>query len=249
MKHQPAKPKPADPAARREALAHALPVAAAQAFAFVCALFDTLDYFDYQLLVVVELLLVQLSIALTTAPNDILERFKQLALTAFVVAPAVLFFNAVLVQVALAPHGGNGAPPLDIVGSTLDHLTGDGLRYALGYLALGFGVAMLRACRDARPLEWWHRHVVSQSSIETAAFVLGTFALAPVVIARQTIHWVGALESTTIGIVMIAIMIAMRLAFTLIWNTMVRRGELNPLSELRTTPRQKRRSRRRNRAA
>ena len=54
--------KPAEPESPRARFATVLPIAAAQAFALWAALNDSLDYYDYQLLVAAELLLVQLSI-------------------------------------------------------------------------------------------------------------------------------------------------------------------------------------------
>jgi hypothetical protein len=221
MKNRRHEPKPALFAA---SLVRMLPVVAAQAFALWAALSDSLDYFDYQVLVVVELVLVQLSLALIAKPRARGERWRILATTTFVAGPAMLFFLALLVPIALETTD-DPATPMAIVDGTVGHLTGDGLRWALGYLALGFGIAIVQARFDANPRAWWERHVVEQNMIEMVALIAGMFLLAPVIIARQQIAWVGAREPATIGVVLIVMMIALRLALTLALSERMRDDE------------------------
>lgn len=217
----------------------------AQTYAIWMAFNGTLDFLDYQLLVLAEMYLVQFARIFFLADQSVKERVELLLLNWLVVLPALFLFMALLAQIAVAQAGQTPLDLGELVLSPVQRLFGPNLQSGLTYLLLCNVLAFLRAFSTPAPARWWNEQVFEQHAILVITFLAMLFLFGPFIIARRNIAWVEGLNPHATSLVLIGLMFALRIGFTVIarHRELIGGTALAPIRRRRAAPTNRRKGR------
>jgi hypothetical protein len=187
-----------------------LPFVSGQIYMIWTMLTGRLQYVDYQLLVLVEVVIVHASLLLFNRREPLGARLSRLAIVALVIVPALLFFVAILASPALAPE--TTSSPWALVGELLSRMGGEGLRTNLCYLGITFGFALAQAFASPDFRGWWYLNVVTRNQTSVAALITSLILLGPVLVVLGKM---AALSSSVTNGALVVLLIVLRFAFAM----------------------------------
>lgn len=207
-----------------------LPLVLGQIFSVWTVSRGTLTYFECQLLTAIEVWLVALSLVFFNSRTPLKKRLETFATLSFVF-PFLLLFVVMTVTLAIALDGGKHVP-LSMFVDAFKEVNQDTLSWGAAYIMLTLGVSVLLAIWSNTPSQWWYLHVFAPSQAVSAAFLLGIFMTAPIIIARQQIPWLGELTPHTMNVVLMVCFAIVRGFLAIRIEKMQRQGQFKtPYSE------------------
>ena len=186
-----------------------LPVLASQGLAAALMLGGGLDFLDWQLLVLVEAWLVNLTLLAYAERGSPQASFANFLLVSLVVLPVLWLFIALVATLMLYPD--DARAPWSIVIDAAGRLATGRWRAALLFVLAGLAVSLVQVQGALEKAAWWRERVLAQYQVNLVATLASLFAMGPLLILRNELDAVREWSAGRVDLALLALLAALRL--------------------------------------